>query len=199
MTSPVSYRAKTATQEPGPAGKPEASRAVPNSIRDDRGAGRFAGLFFPGDTRWLALGFTLIELLIAIAIIGALAAIAVPNYLEHIKTAQTTKVVAELKLLEKEIFVFSMDNKGFPETLADIGRGGLLDPWGNPYQYLNMATATGVGAKRKDHNLVPINSDFDLYSMGPDGKSASPLTAQSSYDDIIRGSNGGYFGPAWAY
>ena len=152
----------------------------------------------PEHTRWLTLGFTLVELIITIAIIGALAAIAIPNYYQHIEKAQMTKIVAEMKLLEKEILIYSMDNEVFPETLADIGRGGFEDPWGNPYQYLNMATAT-TGQKRKDHNQVPINSDFDLYSLGPDGKSASPLTAKSSYDDIIRGSNGAYFGPAWAY
>ena len=49
-------------------------------------------------------------------------------------------------------------------------------------------------AARKDKSLHPVNSDFDAYSVGPDGKSASPLTAQSSADDIIRGSNGGFYG-----
>jgi general secretion pathway protein G len=148
---------------------------------------------------WLTLGFTLVELLIVIAIIGALLAIAIPNYYKSIEKAKMTKIISEMKLLEKEILIYAIDNPGFPETLADIGRDNYLDPYGNPYQYLNMATAKGNGKKRKDHNQVPINSDFDLYSMGPDGKSASPLTAQSSYDDIIRGSNGAYFGPAWAY
>ena len=50
------------------------------------------------------------------------------------------------------------------------------------------------GNQRKDHNLVPINSDFDLYSMGKDGASAPPLTAASSQDDIIRANNGEYYG-----
>jgi general secretion pathway protein G len=41
---------------------------------------------------------------------------------------------------------------------------------------------------------VPINSDFDLYSMGEDGKSSPPLTAKSSRDDIVRANNGAYYG-----
>ena len=52
---------------------------------------------------------------------------------------------------------------------------------------------------RKDHNLVPLNTDFDLYSMGPDGESASPLTAKASRDDIIRANNGSYIGTATNY
>jgi general secretion pathway protein G len=52
---------------------------------------------------------------------------------------------------------------------------------------------------RKDRNLVPINSDYDLYSMGPDGESMPPLTAARSRDDIVRANNGGFVGTAEAY
>ena len=76
---------------------------------------------------------------------------------------------------------------------------GAKDPWGNPYQYTNIATVTGLGKLRKDRFLVPINSDFDLFSMGPDGRFASALTAKISQDDIIRGSDGRYFGVASGY
>jgi general secretion pathway protein G len=54
----------------------------------------------------------------------------------------------------------------------------------------------GSGNPRKDHFLHPINSDFDLYSMGKDGDSVAPLTAQKSRDDIIRANDGGYYGVA---
>ena len=57
----------------------------------------------------------------------------------------------------------------------------------------------GKGKLRKDKNLVPINSDYDFYSMGSDGKSFPPLTANDSRDDIVRGRNGAYFGPASEY
>jgi len=43
--------------------------------------------------------------------------------------------------------------------------------------------------------MVPVNSDYDLYSMGSDGKSRPPFTARASLDDIVRASNGGYVGP----
>jgi general secretion pathway protein G len=50
------------------------------------------------------------------------------------------------------------------------------------------------GKPRKDHQLHPINCDYDLYSMGKDGKTTAPLTAKISQDDIIRANNGGYVG-----
>jgi general secretion pathway protein G len=55
------------------------------------------------------------------------------------------------------------------------------------------------GQARTDKNLVPINADYDLYSMGKDGKSDSPLTANDSLDDIVRGNNGAFIGVAVNY
>ena len=52
------------------------------------------------------------------------------------------------------------------------------------------------GHPRKDRFLVPINTDFDLYSMGRDGQSVAPLTAAKSRDDVVRAANGAYIGLA---
>lgn len=49
---------------------------------------------------------------------------------------------------------------------------------------------------RKDRFLHPINSDYDLYSMGADGESVEPLTAKKSWDDVIRASDGAFVGLA---
>ena len=54
----------------------------------------------------------------------------------------------------------------------------------------------GNGKARKDRFLVPLNSDYDLYSKGKDGKSSSPITASDSQDDVIRASDGSYVGLA---
>lgn len=86
--------------------------------------------------------------------------------------------------------------------MAEAEADQIRDPWGNPYQYLNLSDPNikgATGKARKDHNLVPINSDFDLYSMGKDGKSVSPLTAAASRDDIVRANNGRFIGPASKY
>jgi general secretion pathway protein G len=52
---------------------------------------------------------------------------------------------------------------------------------------------------RKDKNLVPINSEYDLYSVGPDGDSVPPLTAQPSRDDIVMANDGKFIGLASDY
>jgi general secretion pathway protein G len=72
----------------------------------------------------------------------------------------------------------------------------LKDPWGNLYQYLKIEgkEKKDVGKMRKDHNMVPVNTDFDLYSKGKDGKSQTPFTAKASRDDIVRANNGRYIG-----
>jgi general secretion pathway protein G len=77
----------------------------------------------------------------------------------------------------------------------------MRDAWGNPYEYLRIAgpSPPNRGQLRKDKNLVPINSDFDLYSMGPDGDSKKPLTAKASRDDIIRAADGAFVGAAEDY
>ena len=43
---------------------------------------------------------------------------------------------------------------------------------------------------------VPLNTDYDLYSMGRDGKSKTPLTASESHDDIVRALDGEFVGLA---
>ena len=49
---------------------------------------------------------------------------------------------------------------------------------------------------RKDHKLNPINSDFDLYSMGRDKVSKTQVSNEDSLDDIIRANEGGFIGVA---
>ncbi len=145
-------------------------------------------------------GFTLIELLIVIAMIATLSAIGIPVYATALDRAQVTKAIADIHAFDREIQVYHLFNGRPPATLAAIGRANWRDPYGNPYEYLNIATAgPGKGKMRKDKNLVPLNADYDLYSKGKDGKSQPPLTAKASYDDILRANNGGFVDLASKY
>jgi len=144
-------------------------------------------------------GFTLIEILIATTILAVIASIAVVGYRGYIETTKVNIAINQITEMSIALSDYGLDNGKFPASLSEIGLDTLLDPWGNPYQYLNIAANPGNGKVRKDHNLVPLNTDFDLYSMGPDGKSVSPLTAKASRDDIIRANNGSYIGLATNY
>ena len=55
-------------------------------------------------------GFTLIELLIVVAIIGILAAIAVPNFMNARTRAKVSKAVSEQKTLAEACFMYALDN-----------------------------------------------------------------------------------------
>ena len=151
--------------------------------------------------RWILRdrGFTIVELLIIVAILATLAAIGVGVYTKALQNSRVTRAIGDIKAVEGDIVLFYTEHRRYPDSLAEVGHGDREDPWGNPYQYLNIETTKGKGKMRKDRFLVPLNSDFDLYSMGPDGRSTAPLTAQISRDDILRANSGGYVGPASEY
>jgi len=156
----------------------------------------------PSPARGLAnptRGFTVVELLVAAAILLTIAALAVPNLLAAVNRAKVAKAIADIHSIGTDIQAYELTKGVFPNTLADIGYDKVNDPWHNPYQYLNFANTKGKGKMRKDRFLVPINTFFDLYSMGEDGKSVTPLTAAASRDDVIRANDGDFIGLASDY
>jgi general secretion pathway protein G len=139
-------------------------------------------------------GLTIIELLAVVAIIGALATIAIPKVQEAVERAKVARAIGDIRALQTDLD--GLDS--LPPDLASIGRGTLVDPWGSPYQYLRFPPRShGVpqGARR-DRFLVPVNTEYDLYSMGRDGASRAPFSAKASLDDIVRANDGGFIGLA---
>ncbi len=174
-------------------------------------------------------GFSLVELLLVVAIMAVVIALAAPQYLGALEAARVVKAVGDIRAISAEVKVHQVLSGCMPSSLAAMGRDTLLDPWGRPYVYYVFSDSPGDGgggrgggrgmqggggggscpacsggcasrgAARKDRRLNPINSDFDLYSVGRDGESAGPLTAHKSQDDVIRGSDGGFIGLARNY
>jgi general secretion pathway protein G len=144
-------------------------------------------------------GFTLPEFLVAIAIGAVLTAIAIPTYTSYIDRVKVTRAIADIGVMSGQIQRYYSTYSSIPSDLSAIGWNGVLDPCGNPYQYLNFQGLHGKGKMRKDKNLVPINTQYDLYSMGADGQSVPPLTAKVSHDDVILANDGNYIGLASAY
>lgn len=144
-----------------------------------------------------SFGFTLIEVLIVIGILGVLASVAVAKYSDYRDRTRVYQAVTEIGALSVIISQYARENNHTPpDSLADVRAGGKLDPWGGPYQYVNLVSINGHGKARKDKNLNPLNTDFDLYSMGKDGASQTSLMAKTSRDDVIRAGDGRFIGLA---
>ena len=143
-------------------------------------------------------GFTLIELVIIAAILAIIAAIAVPMYEDALAQAREVAAIADLRQFERQILLFEERNDRLPDTLAEAVVDPQLDPWGRPYFYFRFPddAKKNVQGARADKNLRPVNSRYDLYSAGEDGKTKLQFTAQVSRDDIVRAADGSFFGRA---
>ncbi len=146
-------------------------------------------------------GFGLLELMVVLVIAGLAASLAIPAYSQFVDRARTARAIGDIASIGLEVEKFRLVNDSLPPLdLAELPAEIPLDPWGRPYTYLNIAAAgPGKGAFRKDGNLNPLNTDFDLYSAGEDGDSSGPLNAKASRDDVVRANNGGFIGRAEDY
>ncbi|MFM2052302.1 MAG: hypothetical protein RL456_339 [Pseudomonadota bacterium] len=143
-------------------------------------------------------GFTLVELMLGIGVLSVLMMIAMPFWADHRERVRQRQAATDIGAMSVRILQYHEEERRFPATLATVGMDDRRDPWGQPYQYYNIRDGQ-IGDARKDRSLVPINSDFDLYSLGKDGASARQLGAGVSQDDVIRAANGTYVGIASGY
>jgi type II secretion system protein G len=98
-------------------------------------------------------GFTLIELLIVVAIIGIIAAIAIPNLLNAIQRGKQKRTMADMRSIATAIEAFSVDNNRYPaggSPLSDIRSSvepryikklPTVDAWNTPYDYIAGPTS----------------------------------------------------------
>ncbi|MCK5385890.1 MAG: prepilin-type N-terminal cleavage/methylation domain-containing protein [Gammaproteobacteria bacterium] len=119
-------------------------------------------------------GFTLIELMIVIAIIGIIAAIAIPAYSGYIATARMTEAknnISALKLAEEEYYL--ENNKYFFDTSGD---NATLKSWSNDlwsatggdnginFTYTVSGSGTEYTITATGNNGTPVAGKTDSYS-----------------------------------
>jgi type IV pilus assembly protein PilA len=132
-------------------------------------------------------GFTLIELMIVVAIIGILAAVAIPAFLRYIKRSKTTEAVMQLRrMFDSSVSYYSDEHSmangeivpsQFPTTqavtpaLTSIGsvkRSATLDDWeAQTWQALNFWVADPhYYAYQYDSAGTRIGSTFTCTAFG---------------------------------
>ena len=159
------------------------------------GRGRAAG--FAGLAR--KHGLTLVEMAIVLAIVAVVALVGLPKYQDYQEQLRVSEAIYELGHMNFLLQQRMDETKVVPGDLSEIGQSLKKDPWGQTYVYQDISGKGAPGKARKNKNLVPINTYFDLYSKGKDGQTVAPLTAPVSRDDIIVANDGRFVGMAKDY
>ncbi|MDE2461667.1 MAG: type II secretion system major pseudopilin GspG [Gammaproteobacteria bacterium] len=119
-------------------------------------------------------GFTLIEVMVVVVILGILASIIVPKIMDKPDEARIVKAKQDIRAIQSALEMYKLDNFVYPTT--DQGLQALVtkpttdpvpahwkqyldrlpvDPWDNPYQYLNPG----------------VHGPIDIWTYGPKGSS----------------------------
>ena len=139
-------------------------------------------------------GFTLLELMATVVLLFVIVIFATPWYGAYVHRAKVAHTIGDIGEIHLRVAMFDLTNSRNPTSLAEINLDGQLDPWGNPYQYLSFDNIESNGPKRKNRAMVPVNTFYDVYSIGPDGESESPFTSVHSRDDVVMAMDGAFFG-----
>ncbi len=71
-------------------------------------------------------GFTLIELVIVMAVIGLLAAIAIPSFVRSVQKAKEAVLQEDLHVMRNAIDSYTIDKEKAPQSLDDLVQAGYL-------------------------------------------------------------------------
>jgi general secretion pathway protein G len=175
--------------------------AVEEKLRPKGGRGCIP--FSSGRIGWLEAcggkaGVSVTELTIVLVIITAVVMVGVPAIGSYVDTIRNTAAVSRLTSLELCLDKYYAENGKYPESLAVIGKASLRDPWGRAFVYVPLSPDEKVRKEtaRKARGYRVINTDYDLYSPGKDGRTDPVINKERCWDDIVRAYNGSYAGVA---
>jgi general secretion pathway protein G len=130
-------------------------------------------------------GFTLIELLIVVAIIGIVAAIAIPNMLNAIDRSKQKRTMADMRSIATALEQYALDNNFYPvqssQTAFSSSTATLLSP-----TYSARLIDKDGWSRALQYGTTSNGSDYTLRSLGKDGIKNGNTGTTSSFDcDII--------------
>ncbi|MFP4168032.1 MAG: type IV pilin protein [Desulfonatronovibrionaceae bacterium] len=109
-------------------------------------------------------GFTLIELMIVVAIIGILAAIAIPNYMNYQCKAKQSEAKTNLGSIRTSQEAFRAEHDSFTTDLGDIGFTVEGD---KVYSYeVESANSTNFTAVARTGDLNGETDRWEMYANG---------------------------------